>query len=240
MPGLTRAQGQIQNSVCRLVKIILVSATLFFATQCSVDRKLPVRESHPEPWERIFLGQAVGELLPTAKLRPLLETPLGEDETEIRIWRGFGVGVLEGLILKRTEGRWAAVYLEEKVKDTQPISSEARLVELSEPKSGWEQFWQRLSQLNLLRMEPANAEECYGKLIDGTSVVVEISQDGRYRTYMYQLDVSECRNSSTMGLISEYIGEQFDDGHTSCTEAQWFACAKVLSERRLSDTNVEH
>ncbi|PYT00822.1 MAG: hypothetical protein DMF63_05820 [Acidobacteria bacterium] len=158
------------------------------------------------------------------------EVALGASDIEVRIWRGFGLTNLEGVVLGRIDGEWSATHLQ-----TNSYSKKTKVVrtEMLVPKGGWDKFWNELEGLGLLSIKGTNlGQEC--RVLDGIAHVVETSIDGVYRTYTYPSGVQRCDGSLQMDVISETIGIEFNDGAKECTDAEWFPCASLLRRHRLN------
>lgn len=161
-------------------------------------------------------------------LEQLRKVRLTGDDIEVRIWRGFGLGNLEGVILKSTNDQWRAFH----VKANDYIEpQQADVKELNPPKSGWEFFWKNLTKQGLLTLRDPSEVNCEDAGIDGTGYVVEINQNKFYRTYRMR-EGGECSGVRQMEKIDDLIGEEFDSGQEQCKRGEWFACAKSRKSAR--------
>lgn len=215
------------------VKIALLCFVVFLDCQCGIFSFVPMRETPPANWERIFF-QVIDDSTRLSNFLPLRKTPLSHDDLEVRVWRGFGLANLEGLIFKRTNGEWLAIHID---ADDYVKPNTTAVKRLSAPKSGWKLFWSNVEGLGLLSLPDSAGEECHAR-IDGSGYVVEISKGGVYRTYHYPSNIPECLNSLQMDLIGETIGIEFHDGASECKTAEWFPCSAILKNRRL-DKDLE-
>ncbi|MGI8554788.1 MAG: hypothetical protein ACR2LT_00295 [Pyrinomonadaceae bacterium] len=79
------------------------------------------------------------------------------------------------------------------------------------PKSGWENFWERITDEGVLTL-PDSSELKDEKLIeDGTSFVVETNFGGNCRTYHYNNpDYQNFKEAKQMSKIGNIIAEGFD------------------------------
>ncbi|MBC7795296.1 MAG: hypothetical protein H7Z37_00325, partial [Pyrinomonadaceae bacterium] len=84
-------------------------------------------------WEQIFF-KTINETTELGGLKELRKTRLKKDDIEVRVWRGFGLGNLEGVIFKRTNGLWMAFHLK---ADDYVKPQKVEKSELNSPKSGW-------------------------------------------------------------------------------------------------------
>ena len=218
----------------QLVTCFLILATIF-SCQCAPSAVVPTRTEPVEFWEPIMF-RIIDRTTRLSNLQPLRETALRPDDFEVRIWRGFGLENLEGVVIRRIDGQWSGTHI---VAYDHSEPNKTVLARLHVPKSGWIGLWAELSNLGLLTL-PGNVDEtCRGRL-DGNAHAVEVSYDGSYRTYFYPSYLPRCTGSDRMDLISETIGIEFDDGTGECREAEWFPCASVLRDRRLGLPRIPH
>lgn len=173
-------------------------------------------------WEPIFF-KFIDHVTEKAQIPALRQESLYPGNIEIRIWRGFGLSNLEGVIIKRNGSRWSASHLKAD-NYIDPVEM-VDVVPLTEPKSGWESFWKQLNDKKLLELPDASEVNCEISMIDGTSYVVEINQNRIYRTFRYYLGVENCPEAKRMNEIGELIGIEFDTGLEQCRKDAWFACA---------------
>jgi hypothetical protein len=97
------------------------------------------------------------------------------------VWVGFGKKPLEGFVVNRIGNGWQATFLESINPTTDPPYQK----QLTGPKSGWPQLWNRLVAQDLLSL-PDRLQLKGEKMVDdGTSYVVELKQNQTYRTYAY-------------------------------------------------------
>lgn len=178
-------------------------------------------------WEQIFF-KTIDKTTKLGGLEELRKTSLRGDDVEVRVWRGFGLGDLEGIILKRINNQWKAFHV--KADDyAEPQQTEVK--ELNPPKCGWECFWKNLTEQGLLTLRDPSETNCEDSGIDGTSYVVEINQNKIYRTYQMRED-GKCSGVQQMEEIDYLIGEEFDSGQEQCKTTEWFACAKLRKSGR--------
>src|SRR2546426_579353 len=119
-----------------LGNLVLFFGGILLISACS-SAKIPKRELTVNRWERIFF-QPINKTTETANLLPLRETPVNANDMEIRIWRGFGLGPFEALILKRSSAEWSAVHI---VSDAYEPEGKTSISQLKTPKGGWNSFW---------------------------------------------------------------------------------------------------
>ncbi len=130
-------------------------------------------------WEPIFFEE-INRLTSMMKQKPLRSRPLPPGDMEVRIWIGFGMAPMEAFFLHRADGKWTGKFIEE-------IRGRKSFVKVREvnPKSDWDGLWKHLTKLGLLTLPDSSVLPKEVPVMDGTSYVVEINHDGRYRTYEY-------------------------------------------------------
>jgi hypothetical protein len=165
------------------------------------------------PWVRIFFestglaSKSINERTKEANLPSLRAILWPDDDLEVRVWTGFGLQGVDGLILRRSSNQWSAIYLHGMAQRPPFPNSQSSL---GPPKSGWEPAWQRLSAAQIVTLPDASTLECGDEGTDGTSFVVEINMNRTYRTYRYHdLDYMKCEEAKQMGRIGEIIADEF-------------------------------
>lgn len=220
---MSKHSTRILIAVLTFVLGISVAAGWFYY-QDSQKVKIELPNSS---WESIFF-KTINKTTELASLEELRKTKLNGDDIEVRVWRGFGLGDLEGVILKRTNNQWKAFHV--KANDyVEPQQSEVK--ELNPPKSGWDSFWKNVTEQGLLTLRDPSEINCEDSGIDGTGYVIEINQNKIYRTYKIR-EGGKCSGVRQMETIDDLIGEEFDSGQEDCRIAEWFACAKLRKSRR--------
>lgn len=173
----------------------------------SVVQEKPKVVIPQDAWEKIFFAE-INKRAQIANLRDLRSTVLPEKDLQARVWIGFGLWAVEGFVIRRDGGNWSALHLENILPDS---PKGIRQKELQAPKSGWENFWKRIVDEDVLTL-PDSSEFKNEKLIeDGTSFVVETNINGTYRTYHYNNpDWQEFKEAKQMIKIGNIIAEEFD------------------------------
>ncbi len=149
-------------------------------------------------------------------LSALESRTLSNEDLEIRMWRFSAYGDKNLIfILEKIKGNWSANLLERTIvkKD---LSKKNPLVKssqkkLGQPKSGWEIFWQRLIEAEILTLPDGDevgnevCEDCW-------AFVVETKVEESYRIYDYHAPESskENRESQQMVKIINTISEEFN------------------------------
>ena len=162
-------------------------------------------------------------------LPELRKVHLRKDDIEIRVWRGFSLDPLEGVILSRTDGEWSALHIK---TDNCCRFEKATVEPLYRPKLGWSAFWKMLDEKEILTIPQSSENECDKPGIDEIGYVVEINQGMNYRNYFYPQS-GKCREAKQTKEIGEIIGLEFDSGQEQCERTEWFACMTFLKSRNL-------
>ena len=121
-----------------------------------------------------ILFEGINNATNLGNLPELRKTFLGSDDIEIRIWRGFGLSSLEGIVLKRADGQWSGLHIKSN-NYHEPVG--VKVEKLIAPKSGWESFWKQLTDKEILTLPQSFENECNIPDIDGIGYVVEINQN---------------------------------------------------------------
>ncbi|MBC7899342.1 MAG: hypothetical protein H7070_04760 [Saprospiraceae bacterium] len=131
-------------------------------------------------WVRIFFREIDGRI-EGSDIGPLREKKLLPGEKEVRIWVGFDLYPLNGIILRQNEGKWTGSY----VLPVKLSSSSKPITALREPKSGWNALWQRLEELDFYTLPDSEDIGATNAGTDAKGAVIEIKTKESYRTYMY-------------------------------------------------------
>ena len=146
--------------------------------EVEVSKTPPQLLSIPDAtWEPIFF-KTINERAREAKLPDLRSTSLAKDDVEMRMWSGFGLTELRGYVVKRLDGEWSASLLT-RSRSKKRISNQGSQIV---PKSGWEMFWQRITDEGLLILPDSSQLSDGGLDPDGMCYVVEIRSGPSYRT----------------------------------------------------------
>lgn len=132
-------------------------------------------------WEPIFFRE-IDKRAKLARLKPLRRTILPKDDVELRVWIGFGLIPLEGIIIKKSQGQWSAKHL----RSISPRLARSDYSQvLTAPKSGWASFWQQVAEKGVFTLPDSSELTDEVLAFDGESYVVETNREGAYRTYHY-------------------------------------------------------
>jgi len=123
-------------------------------------------------WRPIFFEE-IDRVAAAANLQMLRTTPLKANETEIRVWEGFGLSPLRGYVF--TRGTKPKAWF---VRDG--ATSKAIV-----PKGGWGKLWKELDRLKIEALPDSTTLSGEVVGMDGTSYVVEVRKGSEYRSYYY-------------------------------------------------------
>lgn len=201
----------------KLIGVLLV-LSMFSSSSCyRLEGETPSKLISVSHWDK----ELFSEINPATNKSNLLELRsmyFGNDDLEIRIWRGFGLDPLEGIIVRRIKSEWGAVY----IHFDKNADSQTDVVTLSSPKSGWKNFLQKIIDEGLMALPKSAEEECDISAVDGIGYVVEINQKGTYRNYFYKHGNRNCRESEEMTEIANVIAREF--AQIECNTPKWFSC----------------
>ena len=178
-------------------------------------------------WEKIFFKE-INNVTRLSNIQELREKNLLSSNIEIRIWRGFGLSKLEGIIVKRTNQKWSALHIK---GNNYTEITETTVTNLNAPKSGWDSFWEKIEERGILTLPDASQIDCEAIIIDGTSYVIETNHQKKYRVYRYNSEVLKCTEAEKAAKIGEIFAEEFDDGIGICKTAEWIPCARLNREK---------
>ena len=202
------------------MKIILIIFAILFSA-CSLERK-PQIIIPDENIDRIFTKILDNPMSQKYGLTKLRETSLSSEDLEIRIWVSIGSEGLDGFIVKRNKGNWSAIAIKEvdcnRINYYKGKFYKIGKLEISPPKSGWENAWQKLVETDVLDL-PTYSEP---SLIDGFSYTVELNTNNTYRIYRYaspdvyknkEPGTQKRKNIQQMLKIGEIIADEFGLGN---------------------------
>ncbi len=132
-------------------------------------------------WERIFFKE-IGSRIEGTDTLNLRDKEISPNSKEVRIWVGFDLYPLKGIILKQNDGNWTAEYFPP-IKNSDTSAKKTQL--LGEPKSGWKKLWEKLESLEIFTLPDSVDIGATNAYPDGKGAVVEIKTFDFYRTYMY-------------------------------------------------------
>lgn len=211
------------TSLKKVITLLFILLITFFILSSCASQNVKVVISDLRIDEILF--KDVNRATDLGNLPELRKSQVSPGDLEVRVWRGSSFSGLEGVVMKRSNSTWFGLHL----RATDYTEPQAVKVEkLTAPKSGWQQFWQNLSDKNILTIQQSADNECVTSFVDGTGYVVEINQDNNYRYYYYP-EKGKCREAKETKELGETIGIEFDTGTETCKTTEWFAC---MTQRR--------
>lgn len=141
-------------------------------------RKHPKLDIPKAGWVSIYF-KSINKRTKAAGLKDLRLVSLTPEVTEVRIWIGFGLQFLSGIVIRRDANGWQGLHL----PSMHAPNAEANVT--IEPKSGWAKLWKALTDQGLLTLPDSSSLEGRAWVTDGIGYVVEFSSNGTYRTYKY-------------------------------------------------------
>ncbi|HKO60487.1 MAG TPA: hypothetical protein VJV03_04950 [Pyrinomonadaceae bacterium] len=195
-----------------IVELFVLSMSVGCLAHCTRVQE-PRLEIPNEAWVPIFFegtgaaSKPINELTREAKLPSLRTIRMRGDDLEVRVWVGFGLQGVDGLVLRRSSNQWSAIHLHG-MADRPPFPSSQQ--KLDAPKSGWEAAWRKLVEAGILTLPDASELRCRTYIKDGTSYIVETNMNSTYRTYLYDNPkYARCNEARQMIRIGEMIGDEF-------------------------------
>jgi hypothetical protein len=138
--------------------------------------KLPVRKR-----TELLFANSINERAEKSKIALLQQKKIADNDLEFRVWIGFGLRPLQGFVISRTNGKWEGIFL----KSISRATKSPYYLQLSTPKSGWEDLWKQLTEAGFLTLPDFSELDDMVKVFDGTSYVVETKFASNYQTYAY-------------------------------------------------------
>lgn len=171
----------------------------------------PFPEPDNESWKQKSRKHLV-ESSKISRLSSLEKYAMPKDDLEVRVWQDSGWWDANIFILKRSRGKWTAILQKQNYQeDTLKLKSVAKR-KLNEPKSGWENVWEKLVAEEILILpdgfENGGAVPCP----DCGHYTIETNVGGDYRFCLYttpsfQSDLKEKRQ---VAKIVGIVAEEFD------------------------------
>lgn len=132
-------------------------------------------------WEPIFFREINGRIEGTG-IKSLRDQEMPPRSREVRVWVGFGVAPLKGVILRQNGEDWSASYLPPSDSTSRaPLAARP----LPAPKSGWQALHEKLEGLGIYTLPDAADIGAANTYPDAVGAVVEIKTPDLYRTYKY-------------------------------------------------------
>lgn len=183
-----------------LILVLLVSS-------CVEHRKSELSIPN-EYFDKVF-SEHINPLAEKYDFRELREKYFSGNDFEVRVWAS--TSETDGFIIKYVGGNWSAVTIKE--IDCSKFSYYPKnknyvlgKINLSSPKSGWENTWQKLAEAGILDLPNSND----ASYIDRIGYIVETNQNGTYRIYFYSNpQMQKTEEAKRMVKIGEIIAGEF-------------------------------
>lgn len=156
-------------------------------------------------WEPYFFKE-LEKYTSKVNLPSLRTVVLPDNDLEMRFWFDSLLGT-RGLILRRSNEKWSALYLHEVYANH---TSSIKVENLEPPVSGWDAVWKQLVREGILVLPDSYFnEECRVKAIDGEGYIVETNVNHEYRTFNYgnpqHAECDEARH--VVSMVGIILGE---------------------------------
>lgn len=187
----------------------------------------------PQDGSDKILSVAVRQVTERAGIKELRRKKLSKGDIEIRVWRGFGLDPLEGMIFRKTDGFWRAFYLQSGniLSDASNIQEPAKFGVTvrqfyGKPISGWDSFIDKIYGHGILTLPDATKTSCnLSDFLDGTAYLIELLEHDAYRYYAYHTgNENQCREGKQVMKIAKLIAQEFHNGVDKCQTAEWLPC----------------
>ena len=196
------------------IRVLAALVTFVLGVTASVmwyPNRTPTPKSQPptpETRSQKYAFEEINSVTRLADQNELRKVQFVKGDFEVRIWRGFALIPLEGLILRRVGGEWSALHLKADI-EMDPTWVAAK--NLQSPKSGWADCWQRLVDAEILTLPDSSELDCGGPGLDVGAYVIETNVNGVYRTYAYSNpNWSKCHQSQKILMMDEVFREEFE------------------------------
>ena len=146
-----------------------------------------------------------------------VRTACGSGRVKLEIHNSRRIPIYQGLalessifVLKRSNGNWSAVVIRNIAADSKKYLPAKRLeTKLEEPKSGWENVWEKLVAEEILTL-PNGVEVGVLPCPDCWSYEVESKVGESYNFYHYDEGGYKIREARQMSKIANIIADEFN------------------------------
>ncbi len=152
------------------------------------------------------------ELSKTCQLPVLEKSIKAKEDLEVRVWRNSAWWKTWTFILKRSSQKWSADFQTQIFEDGTFKLKKISKRKLLEPKSGWENFWQQITNKQILTLIDGFKNGGDDPCPDCGAIIIETNIGGDYRFYQYtdSSSQSELRETRQVAKILESISEEFN------------------------------
>lgn len=199
----------IRQIIKQLVLLMIVGLVAGGLVNCTRMQKTKL-EIPNERWVSIYFeheglaSKSINQLTREANMANLRTLELPGDDLEVRVWNGFALNGVDGLVLRRSSGQWSAIHLHGMAARPPFPASQHKL---EPPKSGWEAMWQGLTDARILTLPDAVSLQCDPGGLDVPSYVIEINTNQTYRTYRYPIH-ADCDDARQMFRIGTILADE--------------------------------
>lgn len=158
-----------------------------------------------------ILKQEIIELSKNCQLPILEKSKILKEDLEVRVWRNPAWWKTWTFILKRSGGKWTADFQTQIFEDGTRKLKKIFKRKLTEPDSGWENFWRQLGNEEILTLPDGLESGGDDPCPDCGSFIIETNTGGDYRFYLYTEPSlqSEIRETRQVAKIANIIAEEF-------------------------------
>ncbi len=188
--------------------IVLVVGAVVTISSFSKKKDRPPREARSiRPWEGVFFSE-LEEPTREVGLAKLETKVVNAGDLEVRYWYDGLPFMIHGVVVRRSGDVWSAVGIRQ-VRQVWP--SPLKQEDLGVPKSGWQEFWKRLTDAGILTMPDADEVKCSSGALDGVQLVVEVLTNHGYRTYHYNNpQLGACAEAKQMMIINGIMEDELN------------------------------
>jgi hypothetical protein len=192
---------------------------------CSfADRQSPVpvavNSSTPQATDEGLPAMSYEEMLPKvaglsnqASIPNLKDISLPDDQTEIRLWKAFGLAYPRCFVLKIDNGNPAASFVSPKLVGNKAVFRKGNPVysnaPLNAPHSGWETLLGYLKQNGIESSIRLSVDKRYMPYPDAEALVLEMKTGSRH-TMAYYIDSTVTPEGKKAFAICEKVQNEFD------------------------------
>jgi hypothetical protein len=146
-----------------------------------------------------------------ASVKNLKDKKLKEQDTELRIWVGFGAGTTRGLLLTDQGGTYTGVYIPPSREDSGSVKPRSVA-----GRGGWVDVWRTLEENGFFDLPDDSVVGTVEPFQDSDVLFVEFKKGSAYRTFSYS---APCYSStkeakallSSLGSVNASLGFSFYD-----------------------------
>lgn len=200
--------------------IVMVAGTLITISSFSRKRETPpeaqlssvvqdpvARVGGPHNGWEVNFFPALEERIKQIGL-PKLETSVERvSDLELRYWYDASPETINGLVIRRFGDDWSARWIRQSREGWPSRVTQERL---DVPKSGWTEFWTKVTDSGILTMPDGEEINCTSGVLDGAGLVVEVLTHQGYRTYRYDNPQrGACAEAKQMMRIEGIMADEF-------------------------------